>query len=544
MINDLLGKSFGLLTVLSVDHRQGRRLYWKCKCSCGNEVAVRSDQLVRGITKSCGCLQKKLGLQKTINRLIGKVFGNLTVVSFVEKRGANNYVKVRCICGNEEIVNEKFLRTVSECSLCRKKHRKRKALKIDLVGKRFDKLKVLEYNKSINKWKCVCDCGNICEVSTSCLTRKNGTKSCGCLRHQHSNNLIDLTGKTFGMLTVKSFNGFNQGHTYWNCVCTCGKEKIVDGDKLRRGLTVSCGHMLVSHNGSMAEREVLDFVAEFVEEVQEHNKLILGGKEVDMYYPQYQIGIEYNGSIYHATKGGIYANKLKLYHRDKFLACKEKGIHLINIFDVDWQNNQEKIKMYLRSLFEPQKRLFARKCIIKPIDKSLADSFTDTYHIQGKARQNSINYGLYYQDEIYAVMSFGILRMTKTNNGEYELHRYCVKDGYTILGGAEKLLKTFERAYQPKYIRSYSDNDFFMGGIYERLNFSNSGQCTPRYYWYLNGAEIKRERCQLKHLKVLYPSLLQEAYDNNAPNKEDYVMLNLGACKVYRSGNTKWEKFY
>lgn len=169
MINDLSGKSFGLLTVLSVDHRQGRRLYWKCRCECGNEVAVRSDQLVRGVTKSCGCLQKKLGMQKTINRLVGKVFGNLTVVSFEEKKGANNYVKVRCTCGNEEIVNEKFLRTINECSLCRKKHRKRR---IDLTNKRFDRLKVLGYNESTIKWKCVCDCGNSCEVSTSSLTRK------------------------------------------------------------------------------------------------------------------------------------------------------------------------------------------------------------------------------------------------------------------------------------------------------------------------------------------------------------------------------------
>lgn len=543
MKNNLLGKSFGLLTVLSVDHRQGNRLYWKCQCQCGNIAIVRADQLIGGVTKSCGCLQKKLGLQRTINRLLGKTFGNLTAISFEGKRGTNNYVKVRCTCGNEEIVNEKFLRTITECSLCRKLHYKQR-LKVDLIGKRFDKLQVLCYDNDTRKWKCQCECGNVCEVSTYSLTRKNGTKSCGCLKHQHNSNFKDLTGMTFGLLFVESYAKFEHGHTYWNCVCSCGKRKLVDGDKLRRHTTLSCGHMLASHNGSTKEREVLDFVAEFVERFQTHDKLILGGKEVDMYYPDFNIGIEYNGSLYHATLGGLYANKLKLYHRDKFLACREKGIHLINIFDVDWETNREKLQMYLRSLFTPQKRLFARKCIVRKIDKNLADSFTDTYHIQGKARQNSINYGLYFNEELYAVMSFGILRMTKTNVGEFELHRYCVKDGYTILGGAEKLLKAFEREYNPKYIRSYSDNDYFLGGIYIRLGFSGSGQCTPRYYWYLNGKEIKRERCMLKHLKVLHPFLLQEAYDNNAPNKEDYVMLKLGACKVYRSGNTKWEKYY
>lgn len=153
-----------------------------------------------------------------------------------------------------------------------------------------------------------------------------------------------------------------------------------------------------------------------------------------------------------------------------------------------------------------------------------------------------INYGLYYNDELIAVMSFGKLRLQITNEGQYELHRYAVKDGYTVVGGANKLLKAFERDYKPKYILSYSDNDYFLGGIYERLGFNNSGQSYPRYYWFKNGIELKRESCQLKRLKVKYPELYQEAIDNNTSNKEDYIMVKLGYCKVFRSGNTKWEK--
>ena len=185
--------------------------------------------------------------------------------------------------------------------------------------------------------------------------------------------------------------------------------------------------------------------------------------------------------------------------------------------------------MYLKSLVVTNKKLYARKCELKVVTKQVADDFTDMYHIQGKARQNTINYGLYYNNELYAVMSFGKLRLSKTDDGQFELHRYCVKDGHTIVGGANKLLKAFEIEYNPTYIRSYSDNDYFMGGIYERLGFNNSGQCTPRYYWYYHNNEIKREKCMLKHLKVEYPELLQEAYDTNAKNKEDYVMTKLGA---------------
>ena len=187
--------------------------------------------------------------------------------------------------------------------------------------------------------------------------------------------------------------------------------------------------------------------------------------------------------------------------------------------------------MYLRSLLTDNKRIYARKCKVKKIAEEQANTFCDKYHLQGSTRKHFAlyNYGLFYNEELYAVMIFGKLRMKESKEGEYELHRYCVKDGYTIIGGANKLHKEFEREYKPNYIRSYSDNDYFLGGIYHRLNYKFESQSTPRYYWYLNGKEIKRERCQLKYLNVDYPELYKEALDNNASNKEIYIMSSLGA---------------
>lgn len=64
--------------------------------------------------------------------------------------------------------------------------------KIDLTGKRFGKLTVLEYVGETPKtksgfttslWKCKCDCGKEKTISLNSINGKNGTKSCGCLRH-------------------------------------------------------------------------------------------------------------------------------------------------------------------------------------------------------------------------------------------------------------------------------------------------------------------------------------------------------------------------
>lgn len=123
---------------------------------------------------------------------------------------------------------------------------------IDLTGEKFGKLTVLRKTKN-NKngrvtWECRCDCGNMCYVSSDCLRRKNGTKSCGCVSLERIKNLNkgksrkkDITGQRFGRLTVISFSHRNGAKLYWKCRCDCGKEIITRGDGLKSGHTNSCG---------------------------------------------------------------------------------------------------------------------------------------------------------------------------------------------------------------------------------------------------------------------------------------------------------------
>ncbi len=55
-------------------------------------------------------------------------------------------------------------------------------------------------------------------------------------------NLIDLTGKTFGRLTVLARGDNNcRGCTQWLCKCACGNIRLVFGQHLTRGHSKSCG---------------------------------------------------------------------------------------------------------------------------------------------------------------------------------------------------------------------------------------------------------------------------------------------------------------
>ena len=94
------------------------------------------------------------------------------------------------------------------------------------------------------RWHCKCDCGKELDVFTYMLN-SGKTTSCGC--YTIRSNEIDLTGQKFGKLTVLSH--VNQKRK-WKCQCDCGNICIVNGDNLRNGTTKSCGCLHTTHHKS------------------------------------------------------------------------------------------------------------------------------------------------------------------------------------------------------------------------------------------------------------------------------------------------------
>lgn len=75
--------------------------------------------------------------------------------------------------------------------------------KINLIGKKFHKLTVISRNEDSDhygSWKCLCECGNMTNVSSDKLKRKTSpTKSCGCLNKE----LSKLRGKNISKSIIK-----------------------------------------------------------------------------------------------------------------------------------------------------------------------------------------------------------------------------------------------------------------------------------------------------------------------------------------------------
>lgn len=56
-LNDLIGKTYNRLTIVSFHSVKKGRTHFLCKCSCGNTTIVNLSKLNYGSTKSCGCIK-------------------------------------------------------------------------------------------------------------------------------------------------------------------------------------------------------------------------------------------------------------------------------------------------------------------------------------------------------------------------------------------------------------------------------------------------------------------------------------------------------
>ncbi len=168
------GNRYGRLTVIEIsreEQRLGVTGYWVCRCDCGNKKVVRRGNLTSGNTRSCGCARSHQG---------------------------------------------------------------------DLTGKRFGRLVVIKLLLR-GFWECRCDCGNKTSVARSSLVTKN-TRSCGCLRKDVRRALrIEIKGKRFGKLLCVKLVRRRKGHDYYLFRCDCGKERVFGKSYVMHRHIKSCG---------------------------------------------------------------------------------------------------------------------------------------------------------------------------------------------------------------------------------------------------------------------------------------------------------------
>lgn len=279
-----------------------------------------------------------------------------------------------------------------------------------------------------------------------------------------------------------------------------------------------------------------------------NDRTIISPKEIDIYLPDYNLGIECNPTYTHNSSVGTAWDdrpKSRSYHQKKTEAAKSKGIFLFHIFGHEWKHRQEVIKSMLANLLGVNtQKVYARNCYVDEISASTARDFLDGNHLQGSLSA-PIRLGLYHKQthELLSVMTFGKLRKSMGTNtvspdGVFELSRFCTLIGTNVIGGASKLFKAFIRDYQPDQVISFSDEAHTRGGLYETLGFINNTSPSLGYVWVdpVDDSYHTRVACQKRNLRTL---LNDETLDIQNQSERD-IMTSFGYVQVFDAGRRKW----
>jgi transposase len=270
---------------------------------------------------------------------------------------------------------------------------------------------------------------------------------------------------------------------------------------------------------SQPEKDIVDYLtSKGIANIIQSDRDILDGKEIDIYLPDYKVGIEFNGDYWHSE-----LKRDKRYHYDKSMLANSKGVFLYHIFSHEWDDEEKRIRIlnHLDNILHlNENKIYARKCMIREVDVAEKNDFLNENHIQGKDN-STIKLGLYYNDELVSLMTFCYPRFSRKYN--WELSRFCSKHNYNVIGGASKLFKYFVDNYMKdgEVIVSYSDIAKTTGKIYNTLNFEFVNDAEPNYIWWKSDDDYKtRYQCQMVNERI--------------------IMESNGYIKIYDCGNKVW----
>lgn len=229
---------------------------------------------------------------------------------------------------------------------------------------------------------------------------------------------------------------------------------------------------------SKEEMDVLEYIKSFYSGVilSSYRPKWLKGKEIDIFIPEFNLGIEYNGTIYHHSTSGVNSffdatYKQPTYHYNKWNICKNNNIQLLTIFDFKWLCSKDYYQNLLKHYISIKTIVNSSDCTMVVISSDVAVKFYLNFSESPfNLLSNQIYYGIYYNSELIACILCDPVNLV--------LHSYTFKYGYEIL----KLFTLFKTSGCNFY--TYKNNTCTL--------FNNKNYITKlEYYWvHKNGKQL------------------------------------------------------
>lgn len=297
-----------------------------------------------------------------------------------------------------------------------------------------------------------------------------------------------------------------------------------------------------SHHRSKGEAAIARFMSTFGP-LRERDRTVAPPKELDIYAPWAAVAVEYCGEYWHAASSIEEERKDRTRHLDKHRACAAVGVRLLTVYESEWLKNPFAIKRLIRNAIgKARGRVMARKCEVSALSNGEAAAFFDRYHPQGGSGWGQA-YGLRYHGKLVACMRFAFGANDRGAGAErmWTLTRYATR--VSVTGGASKLFAAFVAAHQPESVKSFSDNRYFTGGMYEKLGFVLEEETDPDYQVYHpKTGLLPKTAWQRKNIPARIRDTKSSETFNPAtdPRSEREMTYTLGAQRMFDCGKKRW----
>jgi len=313
------------------------------------------------------------------------------------------------------------------------------------------------------------------------------------IRNSHLNkswkNILEYK-EVIPLFSEDEFNGVGKYEEYkWKCI-KCGN---IFKDHTHSSLPRCLKCYPKMQGTSKKEQELQEFISNYIN--IENNKRFYYDKrrfyELDIFIPELNIGIEFNGLYWHSELEGSNKN----YHIDKHNYFLSIGIKMFTVLENEWDFKNNIVKSILLNKINLTKnKIYGRKCVFRELDNNTYKTFLLFNHIQGYA-SSKYKYGLYYNEELVAIMGIGKNRFT---NG-YELTRFCNKLNTNIIGGFSKLLTNILKLHNIDNLISYCDLRYSDGKSYLKNGFELKYISKPNYWYFKPNSELQSRLKFQKH---------------------------------------------
>lgn len=297
----------------------------------------------------------------------------------------------------------------------------------------------------------------------------------------------------------------------------------------------SCGNEFVSHFNYAGIKPICQkcfprpvskpqelLHAMFPEAVRNTRKIIKP-LELDLFFEEQKVAVEVNGWYWHQEKLG----RSTLLEKTK--KCQEMGIRLLHFWDFEILEKPNIVQSMISSAIGSTQKVGARKLQLVDISSKHFSEFCNSNHISGSAA-SSVRMALLDDRTPIAVAGFCKSRFAK--DADFELVRYCSKNGITVVGGLSRLISCFTRNH-PGRLVSFSDNRFYTGESYRSIGFDFIIETPPGYIWRKGNTTLTRQATQKHKLSKLLPVFYPD-------KSESENMVANGWAKLVNCGHRKW----